>query len=148
MTYRLLSTFLGSSIIYSQTFASGTIPSAQCTAWHTFRSQLVVRPYTSLTIRGSNDPTGITLTNPTYIAGIANALQTYTAYGPVTANGYTWVVGNCAVSGIQYELSATGATCSCATGYVVRPCIGNSNWGGINGATCSGGTQTMIVIFQ
>jgi hypothetical protein len=39
---------------------------------------LVVRPYTSLTMLGTNDPTGITLTNPTYVAAIALALRTTT----------------------------------------------------------------------
>jgi hypothetical protein len=94
-------------------------------------------------MRGTNDPTGITLTNPTYITGIANALRTSTSYGPVTSNGYSWAVGLCG-SG---ELTATGGVCQCNTGYTVRPCIGPS-WGGINGATCSASSQTMTVIFQ
>jgi hypothetical protein len=107
---------------------------------------LVVRPYTSLTMLGTNDPTGITLTNPTYVAAIALALRTTTAYGPVSSNGYSWEVGSC--GGSPYELTATGGICGCSIGYTVRPCIGNSNWGGINGATCGASTQTMTVIFQ
>jgi hypothetical protein len=97
---------------------------------------------------GTNNPTGITLTNPTYIAAIALALRTYSAYGPVSSNGYSWGVGICAVSGSYYELTATGGICQCNTGYTVRPCIGNLNWGAINGYTCSASAQTMTVIFQ
>ena len=139
--------FAASSIIYSQSFANGVTPSSECTAWLTFQSQLISRPYTSLTIKGSIDPTGITLTNPSIILDIANALRTNTAYGPISSNGYSWAVGVCAVSGSFYELTATGSICSCNTGYTVRPCIGNSNWGGINSNTCSGSSQTMTVIF-
>ena len=140
--------FAASSIIYTQGFIYGAIPTTQCNAWLTFQSLLVSRPYTSLTIQGTNDPIGITLTNPTYILDIANALRTNTAYSAVMSNGYSWAVGICAVSGNYYELTATGSICACNTGYTVRPCIGNNNWGGINGVTCSASSQTMTVIFQ
>jgi hypothetical protein len=139
--------FIASSIVYSQGFASGVIPSSQCTAWLTFQSLLISRPYTSMTISGSNDPIGITLTNAAYVLGIATALRTNTAYGPVSSNGYSWAVGVCAVSGNYYELTATGGICGCSTGYTVRPCIGNSNWGGVAGSTCGGGSQTLTVTF-
>ena len=120
-------------------------PSAQCTAWTSFVTLLTVRPYTGLVIRGSVDPVGVAVTDPTVIAGIALALRTSGVYGPVTSNGRSWAVGLC---GSGRELSASGAVCSCTTGYTVRPCIGNSNWGGVNTATCGGSTQTMIVEFQ
>jgi hypothetical protein len=54
------------------------------------------------------------------------------------------MVGGC---GSDPELTATGAICTCNTGYTVRPCIGNLNWGGATGNTCSGGSQTLIVTF-
>jgi hypothetical protein len=101
--------------------------------------------YTTLKIEGSANPTGITLTNPTYVNAIANAIKNNVAYGPVSSNGYSWEVGSC---GGGYELTATGSICACSTGYTVRPCIGNQNWGGINGVTCNAGSQTLIVVFQ
>lgn len=88
---------------------------------------------------------GITLTNPTYVTAIASAMRVGTAYGPVSANGYLWTVGAC---GGGIELSAAGSVCACVTGFTVRPCIGNYNWGGINGPTCSSISQTMTVKFQ
>jgi len=97
-----------------------------------------------MAMSGSNDPTGITLTNPTYILGIANALLTSSTYGPVSSNGYSWAVGTC--SGGP-ELTATGTICQCNTGCTVRPCIGNLNWGAINGYTCSASSQPMTVTF-
>lgn len=138
----------GSAVIYSQTFFGSTTPGSQCTAWDIFRSQLTGSSYTTLKISGSNNPTGITLTTPSFVQGIANALRTNTAYGPVSSNGYLWAVGLCAVSGPQYELTATGSICACNTGYTVRPCIGNMNWGGINGGTCWASTQTLTVTIQ
>lgn len=98
-----------------------------------------------MTIYGSGNWAGVTLTDPTAIYNIVMALRGSTAYGPVTFNGRSWAVGLC---GSGYELSANGAVCSCTTGYDLRPCIGNSNWGGINGATCGGATQTMAVTFN
>lgn len=77
------------------------------------------------------------------VNAIAQALRTNTAYGPTSSNGYSWAVGTC---GSGNELSATGGgICACSTGYTVRPCIGNSNWGGVNGTTCSASTQNMTV---
>jgi hypothetical protein len=136
--------FAGSSITYTQSFAYGATPSSQCTAWTTFRSLLTAGSYTSMTMSGSNNPTGITLTNPTYILGIANALRTSGTYGPVSSNGYSWAVGAC---GSGPELTATGTICQCNTGYTVRPCIGNYNWGAINAYTCTAAAQTMTVVF-
>ena len=141
-----VTTTSASQIIYSQSFTSGTTPTSQCTAWTSFVAQLTASSYTSLTISGSLDPVGITLTDPNIISNIASALRTSTAYGPATSNGYSWMVGSC---GNGYELSASGSICSCPTAsYIVRPCMSNSNYGGVNSNTCSGPSQTMTVIFQ
>jgi hypothetical protein len=63
----------------------------------------------------------------------------------VACGGFTWRVGNCG-SGI--EINADNTLCQCDNpGWIVRPCIGqgNSNWGGMNTATCNGPTQTLEV---
>ena len=133
------------TITYTQSFTSGVTPSSQCTAWTAFVAQLIVRSYTKLTIRGTYDTVGVTITDPTVIGNIALALRTSVAYGPVTSNGRSWAVGAC---GSGMELSANGAVCWCNTGYIVRPCINNLNWGGANTATCSGPSQTLTVEFQ
>ncbi|CAF3402592.1 unnamed protein product [Rotaria sp. Silwood1] len=134
--------FSAATIIYSQSFTGGSISLSQCSAWNTFQALLVPRNYSSLTISGSNNPTGISLTNSNIVAAIAQALRTNTTYGPIASNGYSWAVGLC---GGGYELTATGSTCACNTGYTLRPCIGNVNWGAINSYTCNAGTQTMTV---
>ena len=136
---------VATNITYSQVFSSGVTPTSQCTAWTSFVAQLIGRSYSLLTLRGSSDPVGVTVTDPVIIGNIALALSTSVAYGPVTTNSRLWAVGSC---GGGYELSASGAVCACVTGYNVRPCIGNSNYGGINNVTCSAATQTIIVTFQ
>ncbi|CAF1686753.1 unnamed protein product [Rotaria magnacalcarata] len=142
-------TTTSSMIIYTESFINSVTPSSQCTAWATFCNLLVTQSYMSLTMKGSTSSTGITLTNSTLVIAIANALHTNASYGPVSSDGYSWAVGICGSSGSNsYELTATGTVCSCTTGYTVRPCIGNQNWGGINGTTCGSASQTMTVIFQ
>ncbi|CAF4574168.1 unnamed protein product [Rotaria magnacalcarata] len=97
-------------------------------------------------MNGTYDSVGVTITNATVIAAIAVALRTAVAYGPVTTNGRSWAVGAC---GGGSELSAAGSICACPNPqYIVRPCIGNSNFGGVNTNTCGGPTQIMTVIFQ
>jgi hypothetical protein len=132
--------------VYSQDFVYNVAPTFQCTAWQTYQTLLIVQNYVSLTISGSNDPVGITLTNSTDVAAIALALRTGTTYGPVSSNGYNWV-GGASCAGIS--LSSTGVVCACNTGYTLRPCYGVAGiWGGVNGTTCNAATQTMTVTFQ
>ncbi|CAF1187508.1 unnamed protein product [Didymodactylos carnosus] len=141
-----IETAASNTVTYSQCFTSGATATSQCTAWTTFVAQLTPRAYTLLTIRGTQDLVGVTVTDATVISNIASALRTSTAYGPVTSNSRSWAVGSC---GTAYELSASGTTCQCASpGYIARPCLTNLNWGGINNITCSAASQTITVIFQ
>ncbi|CAM2708092.1 unnamed protein product [Rotaria socialis] len=134
------------NIVYSQSFTSGVTPSSACTAWTNFVAQLTPLPYTLLQMNGTYDSVGVTITDSTVIAAIAVALRTAAAYGPVTTNGRSWQVGAC---GTGSELSAASSICACLSpDYLVRPCIGNSNFGGVNTNTCGGPTQIMTVIFQ
>jgi len=93
---------------------------------------------------GSNDPVGINVTSSAVVTAIISALRTGSSYS-ASSNGYTWSVGTC---GSGSELSATGSICSCPTGYIIRTCIGNANWGGINSATCSATSQTISLSVQ
>lgn len=137
---------LATSIVYSQTFTNGVTPSSQCSAWNTFAAQLTVRNYTFLAMRGSQDSIGVTVTDPSVIAGIALALRTSTAYGPVTSNGRSWAVASCSS---VLSLSASGSACSCtAPVYILRPCTTGTDWGGLNGSVCTGPTQNITVTFQ
>ena len=123
---------IGTSIVYSQSLSSGITPSSQFSAWTSFQSLLIVRPYSSLTISGSNDPIGITLANGTIVAAIAHALRTRKAISIVSSNGYSWAVRDC---GSGFERTVTDSICGCSTANTIRSCIVNSNWVGINSVT-------------
>ena len=125
---------------FSESFTQGQTAAAQCASWNSFRSQLGA-DHTLVSIRGSNDPTGVTCSGPE--AGqICLALRSGTPL-TVACDGRTWAVGLC--GGI--ELSAEGSICQCPSpGYLVRPCHPTTNWGGANTETCDPPSQTLEVI--
>ncbi|CAF2007477.1 unnamed protein product [Rotaria magnacalcarata] len=84
---------------------------------------LTCSSHTSLNLYGTNGSIGIDVTNTAVATAIASALRTGTAYSG-SSNGHSWQVGTC---GTGIELTATGATYSCNPGYIIRPCVGNSN---------------------
>lgn len=149
-------------VVYSQTFTNGATycpSSPQYDGWGIFRAQLdtVTKKFRKVTVKGSNDPVGITCNDPTATRQIAAALRSNTTF-TVICDGRPWLVGvgsNCVAFGCASANDATELVvnstflCNCTNpGYIFRPCIGNSNWGGINGVTCGGNTQTMEVIFS
>jgi hypothetical protein len=135
---------------YSEYFTNGLTPTTQCTNWTAYRAGLATSGYTTLTISGTYDTTGITCSDPTAVQAIANAMRTNTT-GTWSCAGHQWHY--CNRGGTYNELwldppsSCSGSNCP-SPGYLVRPCIGNYNWGGVNTATCtSNPSQTMTVSF-
>jgi uncharacterized repeat protein (TIGR02543 family) len=135
---------------FSQTFTSGQTPSASITtAWDNFAAALT-GTYTTLTISGTNG--SITVTHASFVNQIATSIRTFNN----SSTNQSWLIGstsvatgNCSVSrGIELTIGASGV-CSCSASgvYTIRAKIGNSNWGGINGPTCSAATQTITVTF-
>lgn len=95
---------------------------------------------------GSSDPTGIALTNSTYVSDIAAALRISTSYGPVISDNRTWRVFPC---GGGYELTADGSVCQCRyPGYAFRACYDAPRFGGLNNSTCNGPAQSIFIEFQ
>ncbi|RIJ46829.1 HYR domain-containing protein [Maribellus luteus] len=132
-------------IRFSADFAQREV-STSCEDWEAFRADLSSSyTYKSVTIKGSMDSIGVSITDPDKVAQIADALRTG-SYISVDFEGRQWRVGLC---GNGIELSAAGSTCMCEDDeYIIRPCIGNSNWGGAGTATCNGPSQTIIVEFE
>jgi hypothetical protein len=128
---------------YSQAFVNGATPSTQCTAWQSFQSNLT-GTYGTVTISGSNSTVQAVCTGADANT-ICQALHSNTTT-TVTCGGHTFYTGTC---GSGTELSADNAVCSCGTtGFTVRPCIGNDNWGGIEGVTCAAASQTLNVVCE
>ncbi|CAF1518025.1 unnamed protein product [Adineta steineri] len=95
---------------------------------------------------GSNDPVGITVDSSSVATALAYALRYNATFG-ISYNGITWKIDSCG-GGSSYEITATGYTCNCVSGYTIRPCYGGSYWGGITGTPCGGTTQTMSLHFE
>ncbi|MCA9619193.1 MAG: hypothetical protein KC731_09225, partial [Myxococcales bacterium] len=116
---------------YSQSFPQGTVSqtSQQCVDWQTFSAQLT-GAFTAVTIRGSQDPVGVTCNVPSMATQLCNALNTKTVVSGLNCNGRVWNVGDCGPT-VGYEINSrtTSGDCSCDTSYTVRPCINNLNWG-------------------
>ena len=141
------------TITYNEAFTQNQTPTTQCTAWGVFRSQLLgTHCYSGFTIRGSQNMTGITCTDPIVATAVANALRTSVAYSG-TSNGHSWGVtpgcgSGCGGGVVTLHVNATFCSCASATNtYIVRPEIANQNWGGIAGPTCNAVSQTLIVEF-
>ena len=95
-------------------------------------------------IYGSNDPTGITITDTSVVTALAIGLRYNASSLVAPLNGIRWRVGT---DWSGYEITSTGGL-TCSTGYTIRPCAGNIHWGGINGATCSPTSQTLSISFE
>lgn len=137
-------------IMYSDTFLQGQTAAPQkCTDWNTFKSQLTPKCYTKVIVKGTFDNVGKFTTDPVIIAAFANALNTNTTYISPTTNGNVWHY--CNISSTQVWINpvanCSGSNCP-SPGYIIRPCIGNLNWGGVNTATCNGLNQRMTIIFE
>ena len=90
-----------------------------------------------------------TCDNSSLISEIALNIQnsTYEFQGKF-CNGMYWTMGKC---GVGNEISAFPLSvrdCQCRQdGYVIRPLIGNANWGGV-GKSCSADSQTLKIILE
>jgi len=130
------------SNIFSDSFTQGETSVDQCTHWDAFRASIGTGPFSSITLRGSQDMIGQTCTGPD-AQTLCDALRDGSSFSTI-CDGTPWNVGSC--GGI--EVSTTSSTCICQVGFAVRPCVGNDNWGGINGDTCTAPSQTMEVLCQ
>ncbi|HEX3758367.1 MAG TPA: hypothetical protein VHW23_06655 [Kofleriaceae bacterium] len=132
--------------VFSDTFIQFEDSPAQCSHWNDFRiNQLTSGSYSSVTMNGTFDTTGVTCTTPSAATQICSALHSG-ATTTVFCDGHLWFTGNC---GNGLELNADFGVCSCSNSPTVRPCEGFGDWGGIGTSTCFGEpTQTMTVACQ
>ncbi|UJR18444.1 hypothetical protein I4U23_005349 [Adineta vaga] len=130
---------------YTDSFTYLTTPTTQqCTQWKIFTTGLTCSSYSKMRIYGSNDPTGITITDSATVTAFAVALRYNTSLNTLY-NGIIWRAGTSCWGG--YELSSV-IQCGCGQGYTIRPCTYTSYWGGINSVTCNAQSQTLSVTFE
>lgn len=139
------------AVTYSGSFTSEVSYSAgtsQCDDWNAFRLGINAtgKPtdvYSKVTLWGSNDPVGITCTG----AQANQICATIQLGGPATilCDGHGWDIKDCSSMGVAVAVDS-GSACSCSNpGYILRPCLGDAEWGGIKGATCHAPTQTISI---
>ena len=123
---------------------SVTETAAECTNWETFRANLQPAKYTCVQLVGSGGK-GRTTCDAPNVQLIATALRNGTTASVISGSD-TWNVGTCA-SSIEINANA-GGVCNCVAAPILRPCIGNVNWGGVGTATCSAPSQSIQLIFR
>jgi len=147
------------SVVYDESFVNGTSycpGDAQYDNWKGFRASLEPSSvtYNEVHISGSAGATVSCLT-PSLVNQIATALKAGTTT-TVVCNGLNWrisalttCVTGCGVpsDGVEFYARSTVSDCGCNTGPILRPNIGNANWGGIGGSSCSAPSQNMRVEF-
>ncbi|RYE15097.1 MAG: T9SS type A sorting domain-containing protein [Sphingobacteriales bacterium] len=135
------------TVTFSENFVYGV--TNKCTEWNTFVTALNPGSYTSVTMSGSFDMTGITCNDPTIVNDIATAIKNGTSYMSATTNGHTWEVCNRgSFLDVWIDAPSQCNSSDCPNpGYIIRPCIGAYNSGGVNTATCGGPDQTMTLEF-
>jgi len=135
-------------VTYTETFTQGQVPTAQCNDWKSFIASLG-SGYTSMTLSGSLDTTGITCTDPTVVNNMANALKTVTAYTG-TCNGHTWSNCNRYNDELWIDPPSQCDSANCPSpGYMLRACFGSANfWGCVNCDTCGAPTETVTLTFK
>ncbi len=144
-------------LVYSHEFVNGVTycpGDPQYDDWRSYRASLPTSGVTSITVSGSQDPVGRTCSDPAVAQQIVDAMRTQTTL-TVECGGNIWRVNSgggcqtgCALPDNDLVLSVGGGICGCGSTYVLRPGIGNENWGGITGSSCFSPTQTMTVTIE
>src|SRR5262249_11129010 len=103
--------------------------------------------YSAVKISGTNDSSGQFCNNPAVATGLALALKNKADYQGM-CNGHLWTNCNRYEGEVWLDPPTLCSGSNCPNpGYILRPCIGNLNWGGVNTNTCPGPSQTMTLTF-
>jgi PKD repeat protein len=143
---------MAQDIVWRDTFRNGVpATAAQITKWNNFRAKLVsTNTYLGMKISGTNNTTGLSHSDATIAKDYATALRTLATYTSPSVGGNVWTLCNRYQGEVWINPPATCSGSNCPNpGYIIRPGIGtaNSNWGGINTATCGGSDQWMELRF-
>ena len=139
-------------IVWRDTFRNGVpATAAQITKWNNFRAKLLsTYSYLGMRISGTYNTTGLSHSDATVAKDYAAALRTLANYTSPSVGGNVWTLCNRYAGEVWINPPSTCSGSNCPSpGYIIRPGIGtgNSNWGGINTATCGGSDQWMELRF-
>lgn len=139
------------SIIWEDDFTNNVTTGVDEHAlWDTLVTELgTATTLNNVTMSGTFDTTGITCTDPTATQQIADLITSHTT-GTVACDGHDWHYCVRVDETFDFWLdppsSCSGSNCP-DPGYIIRPKQQNSNWGGINSATCDAPSQSMKLEF-
>ncbi|NBP05087.1 MAG: hypothetical protein EBV15_02540, partial [Bacteroidetes bacterium] len=139
-------------IVWRDTFRNAVpATAAQITKWNNFRAKLVpTNSYLGMKISGTYNTTGLSHSDATVAKDYAAALNNLSNYTSPSVGGNVWTLCNRYAGEVWINPPSTCSGSNCPSpGYIIRPGIGtaNSNWGGINTATCGGSDQWMELRF-
>ena len=130
---------------WSSTLPTGSISksSSHCTTMQTFQNSLIGKQATSVTVEAgsSTDTCSTAAVANQIIQKFATCTSSCTSQS-FSCDGETWWVGICGGGEISV---GTGGICRCSSQLTIRPCIGNSNWGGGSGKACGASSQTLSI---
>jgi hypothetical protein len=141
----------GNTFVWIANFTSGSSAGTSVEeSWRIFLINVPSAGATSLRMRGTFNTTGVALTTnvSTFISNMKAGTSYTTASWIVNIGCGSPSIGQTGTtSGQSVDIGFNISFCDCPNpGYNVRPHIGNSNWGGINTATCGGPSQFMSVV--
>ena len=113
--------------------------SPECTSFQTFQRNLYGQNAQIVTISGGKY--SYSCKDPSLAKQIVDAFAAST-HQTFRCNGQTWQVGGC--GGGEITVGSSGVF-NCDGLVSVRPCIGNTNWGGSGQLTCSGISQKLSI---
>ncbi|HEU5148496.1 MAG TPA: hypothetical protein VFT90_17335, partial [Chryseosolibacter sp.] len=130
--FLMTSGLFAQTVTWSESYEQGLAPTPeQHQRWNDFLASLKDKKFASVTLSGTFDETGKTLSDPVAVEQLATLLNTGTA-GSVEANGQTWTVTNCdtgnGVFGIGLKVDGVGTSCLCGDLYALRPLALNDDW--------------------
>ena len=143
------------TVTWSESYQQWTAPTAeQRQNWTAFLASLSGKKFASVTLSGSFDGIGKTLSDPVAATQLADLLATGTP-GVVRANGQAWVVTNCdtgnGVLAVALSVDGNETACACSDTYALRPHSTNGDWGGVNspgGTSCGATSQSIKLEFH
>ena len=143
------------TLTWTESFEQGVAPSPeQCNNWTNFLNQLSGKKFAGVSISGTFDATGRTITDPAAATQLASLLSAQTP-GTVISDGHSWTVtkcqmGGCGIMSVALAVDGNQSECDCADKYALRPHSVNEDWGGINspsGGSCRAASQTITLEF-
>ena len=134
---------------WSQTIPAGNVSSVSltstyCTSMEIFQDYLVGIQTTSIVLVAG--AVSYSCTNATMANKITDAFsicKSRCTTQKFLCDELTWYVGKCG-SGGEISIGSTGV-CKCTGDLSIRPCRGNSSWGGSGPNTCSQRSQTLSI---